>query len=364
MNNMNNPRKILMIDKGQPFNLDTPYNEPLGGSETSFLLLSQGLAEIDNSIILLTNSQINVPNQSYNRLLHNVNILPQILPECDIVILNRCLPQEVFMSDKRIFYYTHDAYDQDHILYWLVNDKVVNRVEKILCVSEWQKETLSKYYGVDKDKFHVIGNSFDPYLFSGYTERKENKMIFASIPYKGIDVLCDLYKDICHMSERDDLEFHIFSSMGIYGNSQGDKEYEEYFSKLQRTKGVFLHNAISMKELAYEFLSSRVMIHPQTYHETFGINYVMSQAAGCIPITVNSGAANEVIDNYNSGFITEGKTIYNNECYEEFVTYASECFNDSPTEITYDLYKMGLHGQKFVKKWSYLNTSKRLVEIL
>ena len=110
-----NPRKLLMIDKGQPFNLTTPYEEPLGGSETSFLLLSQGLAEHDESVILLTNSQINVPNQSFNRLLHNVNDLSKALPECDIVILNRCLPEEVFKSDKRIFYYAHDAYDQDHI---------------------------------------------------------------------------------------------------------------------------------------------------------------------------------------------------------------------------------------------------------
>ena len=83
-----NPRKILMIDKGQPFNLDTPYHEPLGGSECSFLLLSQGIAENNESVILLTNAQENVPNNSFNRLIHNINSLPQILPESDIVILN------------------------------------------------------------------------------------------------------------------------------------------------------------------------------------------------------------------------------------------------------------------------------------
>lgn len=364
MTNNMNPKKILMIDKGQPFNLDTPYNEPLGGSETSFLLLSQGIAENNESVILLTNSQINVPNQSFNRLLHNINNLPQILPECDMVILNRCLPEEVFMSDKRIFYYTHDAYDQDHILFWLVNDKVVNRIEKILCVSEWQRDTLSKYYGVNKDKFHVIGNSIDPFLFSGYTERKENKLIFASIPYKGIEVLADLYKDICYVSGRNDLEFHIYSSMSLYGNYQDDRQYEEVFSKLQRTRGCILHNPISMKELSYELLSSNLMIHPQTYHETFGINYVMAQAAGCIPITINDGAVNEVIDNYKTGFITKGKTIYNKECYNEFIDFVKECLNDSPIDIKYNLDKMRMDAQKFAHKWSFLNTAKRFLEII
>jgi len=357
-----NPRKILMIDKGQPFNLTTPYEEPLGGSETSFLLLSQGLAENNESVILLTNSQINVPNQSFNRLLHNVNNLPQILPESDIVILNRCLPEEVFMSDKRIFYYTHDAYDQDHILYWLVNPKVVDRIEKILCVSEWQKETLSKYYGVDKDKFAVIGNSIDPFLFSGYTERKDNKLIFASIPYKGIDVLADLYKDICHETKRDDLEFHIFSSMNIYGDTQGDRDYEQAFSELQRTKGCILHNAVSMKELAYEFASSSLMIHPQTYHESFGINYVMAQAAGCLPVTINDGAVNEVIDNNRTGFITMGKTIYNEECYNEFIKICSILLD--PYQTKDYLYKDRVRAQKFAQQWTFLNTAKRLLEIL
>jgi len=360
-------KKFLLIDKGQPFNLDTPYNEPLGGSETSFLLLSQGIAELDNSVVLLTNAQSNIPNNTYNRLVHNVNNLSGILPESDVVVLNRCLPEEVFHSDKTIYYYTHDAYDQDHILFWLVNKQVVDRIEKILCVSEWQKNTLSKYYGVDINKFHVIGNSIDPFLFSGYTERKENKLIFASIPYKGIEVLHDLYKDICYRTGRDDLEFHIFSSMELYGNTQGDKDYEEHFSKIIRTRGCYLHKAVSLKQLAYELMSSSLMIHPQTYHETFGINYVMAQAAGCIPITVNAGAVNEVIDNYNTGFITKGTTIFNESCKNEFVELVSDCLippYDKDEPILYDLYSMRLRGQKFAQKWSYLNTAKRFLEII
>ncbi len=293
-----------------------------------------------------------------------MNNINEILPDSDIIILNRCLPEEVFNSDKRIFYYTHDAYDQDHILFWLVNEQVVDRIEKIICVSEWQKETLSKCYGVDINKFHVIGNSIDPNLFNGYTERKENKLIFASIPYKGLEVLHDLYKDICYRTGRDDLEFHIFSSMGIYGNPQGDKDYEEIFAKLERTKGCHLHKAVSMKELSYELLSSSLMIHPQTYHETFGINYVMAQAAGCIPITINDGAVNEVIDNFNTGFITKGKTIYNEKCKEDFVEIISDCLHPGPEPVLYDLYSMRLRAQKFAQQWSYLNTAKRLLNII
>ena len=103
------------------------------------------------------------------------------------------------------------------------------------------------------------------------------------------------------------------------------------------------------------------MIHPQTYHETFGINYVYSQAAGCLPITVDAGAAHEVINNYETGFITKGKTIYNKECYKEFIEIASECFSNDPS---YDLYKMRLKAYGHAQNWNLLNTAKRFLEIL
>jgi len=38
--------KILLYDIGTPFELNTPYVQPLGGSETSILLIAKGLAEL------------------------------------------------------------------------------------------------------------------------------------------------------------------------------------------------------------------------------------------------------------------------------------------------------------------------------
>ncbi len=350
-----NPKKILFIDQGSAFNLNTPYLEPLGGSETSLLLLTKGVSELDQSSVILNNSTVNVPESDHNRLLHNINALPSIINESDIVVLNRCLIEQVLYSDKPIYYYNHDAYDQNHLVGWMADKRIINRIEKILCVSEWQKETFNKYFNVPMEKMLVIGNSIDTSLYYGYTERHENKLIFASIPYKGIDIIQELFQEICIKSKRDDLAFHVFSSMKLYGNSEGDKEYEQYFAKLQRTNGVTLHEPVSMSQLGKELLSSSLILFPNTYHETFNMNCVQAQAAGCIPISTNIGAMHERIENGVNGFITKNPNILNSETFNDFVELACNALDS-------DLYKIRLQCQKESKKWNYLNVAKTFLE--
>ena len=351
--------KILMIDKGMPYDFDTPYNEPLGGSESSFLFLSQGLEELGHSIVLLNTSETNVPQQRNNRILHNVNTLKSILDQSDVVILNRCLPEEPFAANKRIFYYSHDAYDKDHILYWMVNKKVLGQVEKILCVSEWQRDTFNKYYDVPLDKMVVIGNLIPIDMFQGYTERKENKLIFASIPYKGLEMIPDLFSDICKKAKRYDLELDVYSSMELYGDDKGDEKYIKTFSELQNMNNVNLYKPTNLRELIHAFKTSSVMIHPHLYHESFGINFVLAQGAGCIPITVNSGAVHEVIDNHQSGLITKGKTILNKHTYEDFIDLTLAFMESSKNQI-----KLMRQNAYFnALKWNYVSVAKKVLNL-
>ena len=63
--------KILICDYGLPFDLNTPYFKPLGGSEISILLLSKGLAELGHSVVLLNTN--NYTEQDKNIILRNKN---------------------------------------------------------------------------------------------------------------------------------------------------------------------------------------------------------------------------------------------------------------------------------------------------
>jgi len=350
--------KVLLIDNGHPFTLNTPYVQPLGGSETSILLLAKGLAELGNDVVLLSTATIDVPQQMDNLWLYNINNWPNLYKHVDLIVFNRVIIPEILFSaiDVPVCYYAHDAYDQTHILSVITNRSIYNKLERIFCVSEWQEHTFIKYLGLPKTKLSVLGNSIDIFLYNGYVERNSNKFIFASIPYKGIDVIGDLFNDICIRSKRSDLELHVFSSMTLYGQ-ESDVEYEANFNKLTKIPNVFLHKPISMKEMAVELLSSSFYLHPATYHETFGMMFVMAQAAGCLPITTNVGAASEIITNEHDGFVIDCRNIKNIHCYVKFVNKVVELLDR-------DVYKMRLTAERSAKRWFYVTIAKKLLRLL
>lgn len=349
-------KKILMVDNSQPFNFDTLYSDPLGGSESSFLLLSKGLAENGDSVILLNNSTVDIPDRSYNRSHHNLSNINSILPSTDYMIVNRRFTPDLINVNIPIIVYCHDAYDQTHMIDWMMVKEFVDKVSLILCVSEWQKSTYHKYFGVPLDKMIVVGNSIDSSMYYGYMERNENKLIYASIPYKGINVIGDIFHDVCVGTKNDDLELHVYSSMKLYGQSDSDGEYEEYYSGLSKMKNVFLHDPICMNDLAKVFMSSGISLHPNTYHESFGMNMIQAQAGGCLPVCVDNGAAREVVNN-DIGYITNGKTIYDSKCYNEFVDGVCRFVESTGRE---DIYKRRVLAQEFSSKWNYFRIAKAI----
>jgi glycosyltransferase involved in cell wall biosynthesis len=236
----------------------------------------------------------------------------------------------------------------------LIQDGVENLFQKIFCVSDWQKNTFVKYFNCNPDAFETIGNPIDYSLYYGHTEREENRLVFSSIPYKGLEILPDLFNDIV-VNTKKELQLHIFSSFELYGREQENEQYMEAYRKLNNTNGVFLHRPISMKSLAYEFMRSSLLIHPSTYHETFGRVFIESMASGCIPVTVNNGANKEIVG--ENGFVIDYPNIENVKCYEEVIEKTCELLNT-------DLYGKRVKIRQNMKKYNYINIARKVESYL
>ncbi len=239
------------------------------------------------------------------------------------------------------------------------NPVLIDNIEKILCVSEYQKKTFNQYFNVLLDKMFVLGNSIDSNLYTGYVKRNINKLIFASIPYKGIEVLNDIFNTVCTKTQRDDIELHLFTSMNLYNEPDGDKEYINEFNILNNNNGVKLHNVVSMKELSRELLSSSMILFPNTYPETFSMLCTQAQASGCIPISTNMGALNERISNTINGYLTKGINIYNKDTYNEFIDLIVKVLSSED-----DHYKMRLKCEEQSQKYNYINVARQLMKEL
>ena len=345
---------ILLFDNGLPFDLNTPYHQSLGGSETSILLYAKGLSVLGHSVVLLSNS-MSTPQREKNLILDNSNNFYGYAGNADVIILNRVY-LETSKLNKPVFYFAHDAYDQQHVMWMPLGEKYLNSIKKIICLSKWQKESFNKNLNVPLEKMEILGNPLDLSVYQGTVDRNDKRLIFASIPYKGIEPLADVFNDVCIKIKKDDLELHVFSSMNLYGNPEGDKQYEAAFSKLYRN-GAILNNVTSMQELARQFMMSSLIILPSTYHETFCMNSIQAQAAGCLPVSVNNGAISETIIPGETGFITEGKNIYNNKCYNEFVDLICNLLEK-------DLYTNRLSARKYVQKYDHILMASKLLKIL
>lgn len=362
--------KILLVDFGMPITLEqdqtlpnkglvaTPYIEPVGGSETSIYLLAKGLSELGHSVILLNTSSNQV--QDNNLIISNISNFMDAASQADIILCNRNIPNEImnFLGRTPVYYWAHDAYDQQTVKWMMNRGAWTNPITKILCVSAWQANTFNRYLNVDTKYLGVLPNPIDISLGMGHEKRNPNKLIFCSIPYKGLSKLAEIFKRIRYQTQNSDLELHVFSSFDLYGRPQENQSLTAIYSELASIKNVFINKPVSMKKLAYEFATSSFMIHPSTYHETFGRVFIEAFLGGCLPITLDNGANKEVIKEY--GYVLPYKNILNNDTMNEYVDFIVDLLSKDESYF----YKMRINAYDYAKQYDYVKIASKFISMM
>ena len=339
--------KFLFIDTGLKLEPQIYNTKPIGGSELSLLLLAEGLSELNHYVTILQ------PNQNYTLvsptlLLDDLRELPKYVSMCDCVVLNRTpIDLSIFPLSLPIYYFTHDAYEQP-ILDWLTPE-AIDRLTRIICVSEWQAYTHHVYRRIPMEKICVVPNPcFKPEWCWGHERsNKNNILVFASIPFKGLYVLPDLFFDICMSTKRDDLELWVFSSHQLY-NREDDERTHLALSQLQRMKGVKVHSLLPTTSLMNIFKRAHVYIHPHTYHETFGMVVAQAMSTGVIPVSTSKGAITELITHNENGLLTTGPNIEEHKTWNEFVELVGIALENKS-------YRLSVKAQEIVKLYNHIN---------
>lgn len=330
----------ILINTGLPIISKIYEKQPIGGSELSLLLYGEKLAleNINNNVFIFSFNISNhkdeiLPNLNFI----NLNDISKYISIGDVFIFNRhyynleLLKYIKLQLNRKTILYCHDAYDQQFI-YFLFDKFITNELfDEIYCVSNWQKETYIQYFNIDKNKIKIMPNiSFKKEWILGY-DKKIYDFIFASIPYKGLYVLEDIMNEIIYKTKLTDLKFVVMSDYNLYQRNN-DQEYIQYIHKLQYHPNFIIKQLSTPTQLQNILKQSRFYIHPSTYHETFGMVVVQAQANGCIPIAINNGALNEIIIHKYNGLLTNGKTIYNKDTFNEYIELICSILFDSELE--------------------------------
>jgi glycosyltransferase involved in cell wall biosynthesis len=310
-------KKIVIVSTSpslfMPNDLET---EGMGGTETLLINLSKKLAEKYSVTVFCNVIEETVWNGV--KFLYKENVLKYLKEnKTDILIVLR---DTVFVNELdikslnigKIILWCHDfAYSPIHAYM----NKIVNKVDTIICVSKWHKEDILKMFtNVNKDKIKVIYNGVDESLFNFSDNKIPGKLVYTSTPYRGLEHALNIFPTI--RKNVPNATLHIFSGLKLYKDGQQDN-FSHLYERAKSMKNVYYHGIVSRKELSKHLKESELMFYPNTYPETFCCAAAENLMCGTPVITSKLGALPEVIHS-SSGFLSD-KEIGSNEWCSDFI---------------------------------------------
>jgi glycosyltransferase involved in cell wall biosynthesis len=199
----------------------------------------------------------------------------------------------VRLAPLQIFW-TGDAYDQPY-LNGLSAVAASSEIDLFMLQSDWQIETFRTHHRVPAS--HIVrttlGAATAP-LAPLSRVRRERRLAYASTPFRGLDMLLEVFPQI--RAACPDATLEIYSSMQVYGVSAADdrKQFDAVYRKAKQP-GVTLVGSVSQPVLAERLRTARILAYPNSYEETFCIAAAEAQAAGCVVVTSALGALPETV---------------------------------------------------------------------
>jgi protein O-GlcNAc transferase len=362
--------KIAIYDCAWEYTIDTPYNEPLGGTQSAIVYFIEELAK--NNIVYLFN------NIKQEIIIRNVNHIPFYkyanYKDFDIIIIS-CVSNILYelknaLNNNNTLYCLWTGHDIDQEASLLLNkQKYKDMVDLYIFVSEWQRNRYIDNFKIQKEKTIImrngIGKPFEKYLYIN-NEKIKNSMTYCSIPWRGLHLLKPIFKQINTLYSSTVL--NIFSGMNIYKQENNNDMLNEF----NNMKNVNFNYGISQNKLAYELSKIEYLTYSNIFPETSCITVLQAMACGCIIITSNLGALNETMNNTNYTIdinINNFNILETNKYIATFVTILHNLINMSNEnkrniikknkEHIIQNYTWNIICDKFIKEVTLIINNKR-----
>lgn len=246
----------------------------VGGAELALLTMCETWAEEGHEVTLYNNPRVFTETPFRQRGVHE--FIPS--QDRDVVIAFRA-PNRVMPDCKglKVWWSTDQFTIGDYRAF-------APLVDKIVCISPYHKEYFNKHYGIHKAITIDLPVRLKDYAQS--LVKIPNRLIFTSVPTRGLDILADYWMDI----KRDvpDASLVITSDFRLWGQSHAGNE--AFRMKWLGKPDVNFMGAIPRHELIKQQLQAEVLAYPCSYEELFCYTVAESCVAGTYPITTGIGA--------------------------------------------------------------------------
>lgn len=277
--------KILFICLSTlEFNVRTPYEAPLGGTESALSYLSVELAKLGHDVFLMAKTQDNIID-GVQHLAISENI-EHINP--DVVIVTSapqaCPAIKKLVPRAKLILWNHMQPDQPAMLH-LFQPEAKSAIDHLVYVSESQRSAFIKVdTKIERLRDHVIGNAMSPVFENMFTSSEEILAVkkcrgaYTSTPFRGLAILS-------HIKE---LPIEVYSSMAVY---QGDDtSFEAMYENLKLNDCIELKGSVSQTQLREGLKEISFLVYPSIFTECHSIAILEAMAAGLKVITTEAAS--------------------------------------------------------------------------
>ncbi len=270
----------------------------VGGAELALLTLCEGWHKAGHDVALYNN-----PTVLHGSIFHQYP-LDSFLPQADRDVL------VIFRSpNKRI------RGARGLKVWWSTDQKTVGdfadfatKVDKIVTISPFHAKYFKDTYGIENTTTIDLPVRLDDY--TSPIEKVKNRLIFCSVPDRGLPILAQAYREI--QQQVPDVSLVITSDYRLWGARSAMNE--QHIMKFLGLGGVQFLGAIPRREMVKEQLAAQIQAYPCTYDELFCYSVAECSVAGALPITSTTGA----LATTNMGIQIEGD-VYSHVWRREFV---------------------------------------------
>ncbi len=288
------------------YNIETPYREPLGGTQSAICYLAEALAAQGNEVFLLNNTSQSGMSRGVDcrrRVVDKANL--ELLRSLDFLIIvnivGKALEIKPLLGEHtKLILWIHN--EPGFVFLEGFNNKAeVNACDAFVFVSDWQREQFQQRFGIDWNRCCVLRNAIAPCFANIFPDRisiRSQKsqppiLAYTSTPFRGLDILLKFFPEIRQAVPGTRLK--VFSSMKVHQIDDNDNQlfFGKLYEECQETEGVEYIGSIPQPELARQLHSVAVLAYPNTYSETSSIAVMEAMASGCRIVTSELAALPE-----------------------------------------------------------------------
>lgn len=283
------------------YNVDTPFEAPLPGSESAQVYLALAMAKRGHEVCVFTGTT-RAPGKK--RGVWQDRWTGSLPGTFDAIFLtsaaDHVAPLRAAHGETPIWAWQHNVFvpgtEEEKAL-----KSLAHRRDRIVCVSNWHMANY-KAYGVDGMRIDVLKNAIGPRFETLFLPEesvilaKRSRAAFTSVPYKGLRQALAFFKTL--HTARPELVLDVFSSFDFYPPNNLFRHQPGWMmlqTEAKLTPGVIYHGNVPQPQLADALRKALMLFYPNVAAETSSIAVMEAMAAGCVVVTTAMGALPETV---------------------------------------------------------------------